>query len=253
MPAAALTCFAVRGVPLVQPGDDLGGLLVEALRAADVPLQPHDVVAVCQKVVSKAEGRIVDLTTVTPSAFASQIAAGTEKDPRVVEVILRESTRIVKMAGGHVICETGPGWVCANAGVDESNAVGPETVTLLPVDADASAERLRGALSTATRAAPLGVVVTDTFGRPWRDGLVDVALGVAGIGALLDFRGATDMSGRELHHTTLALGDEIAAAAGLLMDKGSGIAAVVVRGIPWERTQGRGRDLIRAAALDLFR
>ena len=253
MPLPALTCFAVPGIPAVRPGDDLGGLVAAALRAADLILQPRDVVAVCQKVVSKAEGRIVDLATVTPSAFASQIAAGTEKDPRVVEVVLRESTRIVKMAGGHLICETGPGWICANAGVDESNAVGPESVTLLPVDADASAERLRDALSSATETAPLGIVITDTFGRPWRDGLVDVALGVAGIGALLDFRGSTDMGGRELHHTTLALGDEIAAAAGLLMDKGSGIAAVVLRGIPWERTHGRGLDLIRAAALDLFR
>lgn len=253
MPLPALTCFAVPGVPAVHPGDDLGSLLAIALRAADLTLQPRDVVAVCQKVVSKAEGRIVDLATVTPSVFASQIAAGTEKDPRVVEVILRESTRILKMAGGHLICETGPGWICANAGVDESNPVGPDSVTLLPVDADASAERLRDALSVATGAAPLGVVITDTFGRPWRDGLVDVALGVAGIGALLDFCGSTDMTGRELHHTTLALGDEIAAAAGLLMDKGGGIAAVVLRGIPWERTQGRGRDLIRAAALDLFR
>jgi coenzyme F420-0:L-glutamate ligase / coenzyme F420-1:gamma-L-glutamate ligase len=253
MAQGALTCVAVPGLPAVHPGDDLGGLLVAALHAADLELQPRDVVAVCQKVVSKAEGRIVDLASVTPSAFASSIAAGTDKDPRIVEVVLRESTRIVKMASGHLICETGPGWICANAGVDESNAVYPDSVTLLPADADASAERLRDALCAATGVTPIGVVITDTFGRPWRDGLIDVALGVAGIGALLDFRGSTDMGGRELHHTMLALGDEIAAAAGLLMDKGRGIAAVVLRGIPWERAQGRGRDLIRAAALDLFR
>jgi coenzyme F420-0:L-glutamate ligase/coenzyme F420-1:gamma-L-glutamate ligase len=211
------------------------------------------VVAVCQKVVSKAEGRIVDLTTVTVSPFAERIAAGTDKDPRIVEVILRETTRIVKMASGHLICETGPGWICANAGLDESNAIRSETVTLLPLDADASAQRLGDALSASAGRIPIGVVVTDTFGRPWRDGLVVVALGVAGIGAILDYRGATDMSGRELHHTMLALGDEIAAAAGLLMEKGAGIAAVVVRGVPWKRTRGRGRDLIRPAALDLFR
>jgi len=253
MAAPAVSCFAVPGVPAVQPGDDLAALLGAALRSADVAVQPRDVIAVCQKVVSKAEGRIVDLATVTPSEFARTIAAGTDKDPRVVEVILRESTRIVKMAGGHLICETGPGWICANAGIDESNAVRPDSVTLLPRDADASAERLRAALGAALGVDPIGVVVTDTFGRPWRDGLVDVALGVAGIGALLDYRGATDMGGRELHHTMLALGDEIAAAAGLLMDKGAGIAAVVVRGAPWNRTQGRGRDLIRPPALDLFR
>ena len=253
MAPPAVSCFAVPGVPAVRPGDDLAALLVAALRSADVAVQPRDVIAICQKVVSKAEGRIVDLATVTPSEFARTITAGTDKDPRVAEVILRESTRIVKMAGGHLICETGPGWVCANAGVDESNAVRPDSVTLLPRDPDASAERLRAALTAALAVDPLGVVVTDTFGRPWRDGLVDVALGVAGIGALLDFRGATDMGGRELHHTTLALGDEIAAAAGLLMDKGAGVAAVVVRGVPWNRTQGRGRDLIRPPALDLFR
>jgi len=248
-----LTCYPISGVPLVRPGDDLAALLARAIRDAGLTLEARDVVAVCQKVVSKAEGRIVDLTAVAPSAFASRIAAETDKDPRIIEIILRETTRIVKMGDGHLICETGPGWICANAGIDESNAVRADSVTLLPLDADASAEELRAALSTEAGAVPIGVVITDTFGRPWRDGLVDVALGVAGIGAMLDFRGATDMAGRELHHTMLALGDEIAAAAGLMMDKGSGIAAVVVRGAPWERTRGRGRDLIRPAALDLFR
>jgi coenzyme F420-0:L-glutamate ligase/coenzyme F420-1:gamma-L-glutamate ligase len=237
----------------VQPGDDLAALLTVAIRAAGLGLEDRDVLVVCQKVVSKAEGRIVDLATVTPSAFASQVAAQTGKDPRIVEVILRETTRIVKMADGHLICETGPGWIGANAGIDESNPVRADSVTLLPVDADASAERLRLALATDAGSAAIGIVITDTFGRPWRDGLVDIALGVAGIGALLDLRGATDMAGRELHHTILALGDEIAAAAGLLMDKASGIAAVLVRGVSWERTRGRGRDLIRPSALDLFR
>ena len=251
--ARPLTCLPIPGVPLVRPGDDLSSLLCTALRTNTIGLEPYDVIAVCQKVVSKAEGRIVDVTTIVPSVFATRIAHATDKDPRIVEVILRESTRIVKMANGHLICETGPGWVCANAGIDESNAVGPDIVTLLPLDADDSAERLRSTMSGAFGDIPLGVVITDTFGRPWRDGLVDVALGVAGVGALLDYRGATDMGGRELHHTMLALGDEIAAAAGLLMDKGSGIAAVVVRGVPWERARGRGRDLIRSAALDLFR
>ena len=248
-----LSCHPIPGLPLVQPGADLARQLARAIADAGLALQARDVVVVCQKVVSKAEGRIVDLASITPSAFAVQIATGTDKDPRVVEVILRETTRIVKMAGGHLICETGPGWICANAGIDESNAARPESVTLLPVDADASAERLRAALAATVGDAPIGVIVSDTFGRPWRDGLVDIALGVAGIGALLDFRGATDMSGRELHHTTLALADEVAAAAGLLMEKGGGIAAVVVRGVPWERAYGRGRDLIRPAALDLFR
>ena len=236
----------------MRPGDDLTALVLRGIGSSGLALEPYDVLAVCQKVVSKAENRIVDLGTITPSPFATHLAHGTDKDPRVVEVVLRETTRIVKMAGGHLICETGPGWICANAGVDESNAVADDSVTLLPRDADASAEALRSALAAAAP-GPIGVVITDTFGRPWRDGLVDVALGVAGIGALLDFRGRTDMGGRELHHTMLALGDEIAAAAGLLMDKGSGIPAVLVRGVPWDRSHGRGRDLIRPAALDLFR
>jgi coenzyme F420-0:L-glutamate ligase / coenzyme F420-1:gamma-L-glutamate ligase len=217
----ALTCLPITGVPSVRPGDDLAALLLAGIQASGLTLAPYDVVAVCQKVVSKAEGRIVDLGTITPSPFAERLAIGTDKDPRIVEVVLRESTRIVKMAAGHLICETGPGWICANAGVDESNSVFADSVTLLPHDADASAETLHLALTAATT-GPIGVVITDTFGRPWRDGLVDIALGVAGIGALLDFRGRTDMGGRELHHTMLALGDEIAAAAGLLMDKGGG-------------------------------
>ncbi|MCC6850325.1 MAG: coenzyme F420-0:L-glutamate ligase [Deltaproteobacteria bacterium] len=248
-----MECHAIETLPLVHPGDDLPALLARAIRTTGVALAPYDVVAVCQKIVSKAEGRIVDLAGITPSAFATRIAASTGKDARVVEVILRESTRIVKMADGHLICETGPGWICANAGVDESNAERLDSVTLLPHDADASAEALRVRLSAEADGAPVGVVVTDTFGRPWRDGLVDVALGVAGIGAVLDYRGATDMGGRELHHTLIAQADAIAAAAGLLMVKGAGIPAVVVRGLGWERTTGRGRDLVRPAALDLFR
>lgn len=253
MSSPPLTCHAIAALPLVHPGDDLGALLVEAIQTAGIRLAAYDVVAVCQKVVSKAEGRIVELGAVTPSAFALRVAESTGKDPRIVEVILRESTRIVKMASGHLICETGPGWVCANAGIDESNAERPDSVTLLPRDADASAKALQARFSTDAGGAPIGVVITDTFGRPWREGLVDVALGVAGIGAVLDYRGATDMGGRTLHHTVLALADAIAAAAGLLMVKGAGIPAVVVRGVSWERTTGRGRDLVRPAALDLFR
>ena len=249
---AAISATPIAGLPRIQPGDDLTALLAGAIDASGLRLQDGDVVAVCQKVVSKAEGRIVDLKTVTVSPFAAQIAAGTDKDPRAVEVVLGETARIVKMAGGHLICETHAGWVCANAGVDESNGVGPETVTLLPVDADASAERMRSGLA-AHSGRTLGVLVTDTFGRPWRDGLVEVALGTAGVGALLDLRGRGDLMGRELHHTVIAVADEIAAMAGLLMEKDSGIAAVVVRGYDWQRTRGRARDLVRPRATDLFR
>jgi len=249
---APITALPVAGLPQIRPGDDLAALLAGAIDGSGLRLEAGDVVTVCQKVVSKAEGRILDLTTVVVSPFAAQIAAAAGKDPRVVEVILGETSRIVKMADGHLICETHAGWVCANAGVDESNGVAPETVTLLPVDADASAERLRVALATLA-GVTVGVVVTDTFGRPWRDGLVEIALGTAGVGALLDLRGRGDLRGRELHHTVIAVADEIAAMAGLLMEKDSGIAAVVVRGYDWQRTRGFARDLVRPRARDLFR
>jgi coenzyme F420-0:L-glutamate ligase/coenzyme F420-1:gamma-L-glutamate ligase len=252
MTVAALSLMPIPELPRVQPGDDLGQLLLTAVAQAALTLADGDVVVVCQKVVSKAEGRVVALDTIEPSSFARQIAAETDKDARLVELVLRETTRIVKMADGHLICETGPGWVCANAGIDESNGVAPGVATLLPLDPDASAERLRLTLA-GTAGTRVGVIVTDTFGRPWRDGLVDVALGAAGIGTLLDFRGRSDLDGRALHHTMLAVGDELAAAAGLLMEKDAGIAAVLVRGVRWEATRGRGRDLVRPRALDLFR
>ncbi len=247
-----LAVIPLTGLPRIQPGDDLAALLAETIEANKVGTKRGDVVVVCQKVVSKAEGRVVSLASVAVSPFAASTAAATGKDPRLVEIVLRETTRIVRMADGHLICETGPGWVCANAGVDESNGVAPGMATLLPLDADASAERLRTALTAAT-GADLGVIVSDTFGRPWREGQVDVALGVAGVGALLDWRGRVDMAGRDLQHTVLAIADQIAAAAGLLMEKDSGTAAVLVRGVDWRATAGRGRDLVRARASDLFR
>ena len=251
-PTPTRTRAAVHGMPEIVPGDDLAARLRDGLAASGLELHDRDVVVVCQKVVSKAEGRIVDFAGVTPSAFARSVAAHTGKDPRVVEVVLAETTRIVKMADGHLICETGPGWVCANAGVDESNAARPGTVTLLPVDPDASAARLDTALGAAAGVA-IGVVISDTFGRPWRDGLVEVALGVAGIGALLDFAGTTDRGGRPLQHTVVAVADELASAAGLLMAKDVGVPAVLVRGFDAAGTTGRGAALIRPRALDLFR
>src|SRR5262249_4641074 len=210
----------VPGLPMIQPGDDLGTLLADAIDAARVGVKPRDVVAVCQKVVSKAEGAVVRLADVTASSFATVLAGRTEggKDARAMEVVLRETARIVRMDRGHVICETRHGWVCANAGVDESNGIAPGVLTLLPEDADASAARLRTALEKRF-AVELAVVVTDTFGRPWREGLVEVALGCAGMEPLLDLRGRGDLTGRTLHHTVVALADEVAAAAGLVMEK----------------------------------
>jgi len=248
-----ITITAIPGVPAVHPGDDLGTLLLSALDAGGIDVAAGDILVVCQKVVSKAEGRVAHLSTITPSPFALHLAAqSTGKDPRIIEVILRETSRIVRMERGHLIVETGPGWVCANAGVDESNSLGPDTVILLPLDPDASAQRLRAALRTA-RSVDVAVLITDTFGRPWREGLVDFALGVAGMEAQLDLRGEHDLTGRELHHTVMAQADALAAAAGLVMRKGDGIPAARVRGYPFRSAHGSATSLIRAREFDLFR
>ncbi len=243
------------GLPMVQPGDDLGALLFAGLERNGLTLASGDLLVVCQKIVSKSEGRVVDLRTVTPSPFAQQVAAATGggKDPRVIEVILRESKRIVKMDAGRLIVETGPGWVCANAGVDESNSGGPNLVVLLPRDPDASAERL--VTDAKSRyGCHIGVIVTDTFGRPWREGLVDFALGVAGIDPLLDLRGSHDLGGRELHHTVVAQADALAAAAGLVMPKGAGVPAALIRGYRFvPGGGGGGTRLLRPRESDLFR
>jgi coenzyme F420-0:L-glutamate ligase/coenzyme F420-1:gamma-L-glutamate ligase len=249
-----IAVIPIPGLPSIQPGDDLATLLGDAVTAARVGVKAGDVLAVCQKVVSKAEGAIAHLAEVTPSPFAQHLAAQTQegKDARIVEIILREAKRIVRMDHGHLICETRHGYVCANAGVDESNGVAPGTVTLLPRDPDASAAALCRALATRFQ-TELAVVVTDTFGRPWREGLVDVALGCAGMEPLFDMRGTTDLTGRELHHTITAVADQVAAAAGLVMEKGGGVAAAIVRGVRYTRGAGGATGLVRRPEFDLFR
>ncbi len=241
---------ALDGIPLVRAGDDLAPLVLAAARHSAVSL--HDgVLVVCQKIVSKAEGRIVPLAGITPSAEAIRFATEDGKDPRHVEVVLRESARIVRRGPGVLICETRHGFVCANAGVDLSNAPAEGTAVLLPEDPDASAARLREAL-LAAGAGPLGVIVSDTFGRPWREGLVDVALGCAGIEPIDDLRGGRDLMGRRLEVTATATADQLAAAAGLLMVKQAGVPAVWIRGLtPFG--VGSARALLRDRARDLFR
>lgn len=248
-----LSILPVVGVPMVEPGDDLATLLFAALDASGNSLADRDILVVCQKVVSKTEGRLADLRNIAPSPFALALAGQSDgKDPRVIEVILRETTRIVRMDAGHLIVETGPGWVCANAGVDESNSGDPNLVVLLPVDPDASARRLARA-AHARYGCVIGVIITDTFGRPWRQGLVDFALGVAGLPALLDLRGSSDLDGRTLKHTVVAHADALAAAAGLVMRKGDAIPAAVVRGYEFQPGEGSGTDLLREKQFDLFR
>jgi coenzyme F420-0:L-glutamate ligase/coenzyme F420-1:gamma-L-glutamate ligase len=241
---------ALTGIPAIEPGDDLVALLDAAANREGVALR-DGVLVVCQKIVSKAEGRLVRLADVVPSERAIEIAREDDKDPRHVEVVLRETVRIVRRGHRVVISETRHGFVCANAGVDLSNAPGADVAVLLPEDPDASATGLLDGL-TKRGATKLGVIVSDTFGRPWRDGLVDVAIGSAGIAPILDIRGGLDWSGRELEVTTMATVDQLAAAAGLLMVKSLGIPAVFIEGVSGGGS-GRVSDLLRDPQQDLFR
>jgi coenzyme F420-0:L-glutamate ligase / coenzyme F420-1:gamma-L-glutamate ligase len=246
-----LRVIAVRGLPEVRPGDDLGVLLCQALAAGGPALEDGDIVVVTQKVVSKAEGRLVDLRTVEPSPFATDYAARHDKDARQVEVVLRESARIVRMDRGVLISETRHGFVCANAGVDASNAA-LETVALLPLDPDASAAAIRAALGRELGVLP-AVVISDTFGRPWRQGIVNVAIGVAGMAPLRDYTGQRDPQGYELRVSVIAVADELASAAELVMGKLDGVPAAVVRGYAYPSGAGNARELVRDAAKDMFR
>ncbi len=250
---ASLTLTAIAGIPMVQRGDNLAELILRALDAMELKLAHGDILTVCQKIVSKAEGRLVDLKDIEPSEMARRFAARWDKDPRAVELVLRQTSRIVRMDNAVLIVETGPGWVCANAGIDESNSLEDDRAILLPEDADASAARLRADLKRLT-GADIAVLITDTFGRPWRDGLTEVCIGIAGIDPMLDLRGTTDLGGRELHHTVIAQADQLAGAAGLLMPKAGAIPAVLVRGYEFARVEGASaKALIRPAASDLFR
>ena len=239
----------LEGIPELQDGDDLAGHLADAAARAADGLRDADVVVVAQKAVSKVEGRVVSLADVTASDRARELAA--DRDPRHLEVILRESARVVRSRPPLVIAETRHGFVCASAGVDASNARGPGTLVLLPLDPDASAARLRHDLCERT-GADVGVIVSDSFGRPWRQGTTDVALGVAGLTALLDLRGRHDDLGYELHATQIAAADELAGAAELVRGKTSGVPAALIRGVDL-RGDGTGRDLLIPPERDLFR
>ena len=243
-----LRVLPLLGIPEIEEGDDLATLLVEAAGRAG-GLAEHDVLVVAQKVVSKEEGRVVRLDEVEPSPEARELAGA--EDARRTEVILRESRRVVRSRPPLVIAETSHGFVCASAGVDSSNAKGPGTVVLLPLDPDASAVRLRERIRELTGHA-VAVVVSDSFGRAWRTGTTDVALGVAGMTALLDLRGTRDPVGYELHATQIAVADEVAGAAELVMGKVDGVPAAIVRGLR-PSGDGRGSDLVMPAERDLFR
>jgi coenzyme F420-0:L-glutamate ligase/coenzyme F420-1:gamma-L-glutamate ligase len=245
----------IQGIPEVQAGDAVGALVCRAAGEAGLALGGEDVVVISQKVVSKAEGRVQSLSDVEPGDRARRLAAGLGKDPRLVELILAESRSVVRAERGVLIVEVGSGWICANAGIDASNVPGTESVTLLPADPDASARRIRAEIRELTGAAP-AVVVADSFGRPWRVGQADVAIGCAGLAPLDDWRGRPDRSGRELAATEVAIADEVAAAADLARDKLSGAPAVIVRGLGHHISAEDGpgaAPLRRAESEDLFR
>jgi len=250
--SAVLSITGIKDIPKVKAGDDLGELIVEAAGRQGIEIQDGDVVVVTQKIISKAEGRIVDLTGVEPTPHAKEIALVTGKDPRYVQVILEESRALVRISGPHLITETRHGFICANAGVDKSNVEGETLVSLLPLEPDASAQRIRDAIQKRLR-RDVGVIVSDTFGRPWRLGQVNFAIGVAGLRPLRDYRGKEDMFRYTLNVTMMAVADELAAAAELVMNKADGVPVAIIRGYDYQRGEGSIAEIIRPAEQDLFR
>ena len=253
---ASLSLHALPGLPMVRPGDDLAGLIEAGLARAGLALQPGDVLVLAQKVVSKAEGRIVAIPDVVASAEAIELAQTVQKDPRVVQVILDQAMRVVRARPNLLIVEHKRGWVMANAGIDHSNVGaqdGTERVLLLPEDPDASAERLRARLAPSV-GGPLGVVISDSFGRAWRRGTAGIAIGAAGLPALVDLRGNPDLFGRILEVSISGFADEIAAAASLIQGQGNeGQPVVLVRGLTWSQPAMGAAQLVRPPQEDLFR
>jgi len=247
----SVSITGIHGLPEFQAGDDIAGAIAAAAREQGITLQDDDVLVVTQKAVSKSEGRSVVLDEIEPSPLAIELATNWEKDPRHVEVVLRESKRIVRMDHGVIICETRHGFVCANAGVDASNVPG-ERLMLLPIDPDASAQRIRDGLRRET-GADVAVIVSDTFGRPWRTGYTEVAIGVAGMLPIIDYVGQTDTHGRELKATWICIADELASAAELVTGKINKVPVALIRGYPVPRGEGSAREMVRQAETDLFR
>jgi coenzyme F420-0:L-glutamate ligase / coenzyme F420-1:gamma-L-glutamate ligase len=246
-----LELMGLEGIGEVGKGDAVGALICDACSRQNVSLLDTDVLVVAQKIVSKAEGRIISLDDVQPSARAIELAGQLDKEPALVEVILRESRGIIRMGGRALIVETDHGFICANAGVDQSN-VGRKKVALLPKDPDGSAREIRKEIQRRTEKQP-AVIISDSFGRPWRVGTVDVAVGVSGLKTIKDERGMTDRYGYQLKAAVAAVADEIAAAAELVMGKRDGVPVVIVRGCEIEREEGSVRELLRPEAEDLFR
>ena len=249
---ARIELIALEGIPEVAAGADVSAMVADAAAVTKIEIGDRDVLVITQKIVSKAEGRLVKLASVTPSDFARDWATRWGKDPRQIELVLRESAAIVRMGpGGLIISRTRHGLVCANAGVDVSNVGGGEVAALLPEDPDASARRIRDGIRARTGASP-AVIISDSFGRPWRNGIVNVAIGSAGMEALLDLRGEPDVAGRQMQATIIAVADELASAADLAGGKVAQLPVVIVRGYEWRASQAGASVLVMEADRDLF-
>jgi coenzyme F420-0:L-glutamate ligase/coenzyme F420-1:gamma-L-glutamate ligase len=247
----SIEIIPLRGIGLIKEGDNLAKLIVEAAKTQKVNIENGDIIVVAHKIVSKAEGRIIDLKTITPSKFALKASKLLNKDPRLIEVILRESKRIVRMIKGHIICETKHGFICANAGVDKSNVEGEDFVALLPKNPDASAEAIRKGIKNLIN-VDVAVIISDTFGRPWRNGQVNVAIGVSGLTPLKDYRRTKDMFNFSLKVTVICVADELASAAELVMNKSNGIPIALIKGYSYVKGEGSFKDLIKQNKYNLF-
>ena len=248
-----IRAVGIEGLPEVRAGDDLAGQIIDAAAAQGAPIEDGDVVVVTQKIVSKAEGRVMTIDEVEASPLAVAITEGHRRDPRHTEMILRESRRVVRMDRGVIISETYHGYICANAGIDASNIPGDNAICLLPVDPDASARRIRDAIRQRL-GVDAAVLVSDTFGRPWRNGAINVSIGVAGFNPVVSYVGEFDPHGNELHTTTIAVADELAATAELVTGKLLGVPVALIKGYPYERMEDAdSRAIVRDPDKDLFR
>jgi coenzyme F420-0:L-glutamate ligase/coenzyme F420-1:gamma-L-glutamate ligase len=247
-----LTIIGLKGIPEIKKGDDIAEIIYSTLKKQNMYLQDKDIIVITQKIVSKSEGRIIDLSKIKPSRLALRLAKTSKKDPRIIEVILRESKSILRLKNGKIISETKHGFVCANAGVDKSNIEGENFVSILPKDPDKSAMKIREKLIELT-GRNLAVIISDTFGRPWRIGQVNVAIGIAGLKPIKDYRGKKDMFNQELKVTMMAIADELASAAELVMNKSDGVPIAIIRGYDYPEGEASIKEIIRPIELDLFR
>lgn len=243
--------IAIRQIPMVEEGDDITQLILEAIKNQNEQLQDGDVLVITQRIFSKAQGRVIPLDSYHPSTFAHEYALKTEKDPRLVEAVLQESTRVIRQVGGVLITETKHGFKCANAGVDGSNVGGDDLISLLPENPDQDCADVRQEILISNK-IDIAVIMTDTFGRPWRHGQTNVAIGVSGMAAIRDYVGADDLDGKELRVTSICVADEIAGAAELVMGKLDAVPATIIRGYPYDRVEGTAAEIVRETPLDLF-